>query len=124
MSTKLLRKSIPMEVIFPEPVFILRNVGISFDYEDGVRTDRKLGTWYDVVDTTDFDQIRVKVPGKLTPIIDEVELRERREAGEKFFVEFTAGKDVPYLKKTGSSFSIEDSFSAEDVSFVEDVSLM
>lgn len=119
MATKLLKKNIPLEIIFSEPIFILLHIGDIFEYQDGHRTEKVIGTYYEVVDTMDFSQIRVRIPKTTKPLMSEDELQERRLNGERIYVEFINGVDRPYLRMTGTNMSVEDSFSADDVKLVE-----
>ena len=123
MATKLLKKNIPLEIIFSEPIFILLHIGDIFEYQDGHRTEKVIGTYYEVVDTMDFSQIRVRIPKTTKPLMSEDELQERRLNGERIYVEFINGVDRPYLRMTGTNMSVEDSFSADDVKLGRDTGI-
>ena len=81
-------------------------------YEEGTRTDRIESHFYDCVDLFSFDRISIKV-AETKPLIDPEELLERRENGEKIFVEIIGGTVTAYYAERTNS--IEDSFKAKAV---------
>lgn len=81
-------------------------------YEEGVRTDKTEGYFYDCVDLFSFDRIAIKVENT-KPLIDPDELLERREAGEKVFVKIIGGTITAYYSERSNS--IEDSFKARSI---------
>ena len=81
-------------------------------YEEGVRTDKTEGYFYDCVDLFSFDRIAIKVENT-KPLIDPDELLERREAGEKVFVNIIGGTITAYYSERSNS--IEDSFKAKSI---------
>ena len=81
-------------------------------YEEGTRTDRIESHFYDCVDLFSFDRISIKVE-ETKPLIDPEELLERREHGEKIFVEVIEGTVTAYYAERTNS--IEDSFKAKAV---------
>ena len=81
-------------------------------YEEGTRTDRIESHFYDCVDLFSFDRIAIKVE-ETKPLIDPEELLERRENGEKIFVEVIEGTVTAYYAERTNS--IEDSFKAKAV---------
>ena len=81
-------------------------------YEEGTRTDRIERHFYDCVDLFSFDRISIKVE-ETKPLIDPEELLERRENGEKIFVEVIEGTVTAYYAERTNS--IEDSFKAKAV---------
>lgn len=84
-------------------------------YEEGTRTDRIESHFYDCVDLFSFDRIAIKVE-ETKPLIDPEELLERREAGEKIFVEVIGGTVTAYYNERLNS--IEDSFKARELRIV------
>ena len=84
-------------------------------YEEGTRTDRIGSHFYDCVDLFSFDRIAIKVE-ETKPLIDPEELLERREAGEKIFVEVIGGTVTAYYNERLNS--IEDSFKARELRIV------
>lgn len=86
-------------------------------YEEGTRTDRIESHFYDCVDLFSFDRIAIKVE-ETKPLIDPEELLERRENGEKIFVEVIEGTVTAYYAERTNS--IEDSFKAKSVKIVTD----
>lgn len=81
-------------------------------YKDGERTDEIGAYIYDCVDLFSFDRISIKVE-ETKPLIDPEELLERRENGEKIFVEVIEGTVTAYYAERTNS--IEDSFKAKAV---------
>lgn len=86
-------------------------------YEEGTRTDKIDSYFYDCVDMFSFDRIAIKVE-ETNPLIDPEELLERRENGEKIFVEIIEGTVTAYYAERTNS--IEDSFKAKSVKMVTD----
>lgn len=84
-------------------------------YEEGTRTDRIESHFYDCVDLFSFDRIAIKVE-ETKPLIDPEELLERREAGDKIFVEVIGGTVTAYYNERLNS--IEDSFKARELRIV------
>lgn len=121
--TILNRKAIPFEVIFKEPIFLLFAVAEVYKYVDGEKTDEVIGYAYEVCDTTNFDKFRVRVLDANKPHIENEEVQEMREAGERVFVEFVGGIDTPYqrteYKDNITVRSLEDSFTADAVKISE-----
>lgn len=81
-------------------------------YEEGTRTDKIESHFYDCVDLFSFDRVAIKVE-ETKPLIDPDELLERRENGEKIFVEIIGGTVTAYYAERTNS--IEDSFKAKAV---------
>ncbi len=81
-------------------------------YEEGTRTDKIESHLYDCVDLFSFDRVAIKVE-ETKPLIDPDELLERRENGEKIFVEVIEGTVTAYYAERTNS--IEDSFKAKAV---------
>lgn len=86
-------------------------------YEEGTRTDKIDSYFYDCVDLFSFDRIAIKVE-ETKPLIDPGELLERRENGEKIFVEIIGGTVTAYYAERTNS--IEDSFKAKSIKTVTD----
>lgn len=84
-------------------------------YKDGERTDEIGAYMYECVDLFSFDRISIKVE-ESNPLIDPEELLERREAGEKIFVEVIGGTVTAYYNERLNS--IEDSFKARELRIV------
>lgn len=115
LNTMLVNKRISLESIIIELVFILLRITEIQEYKDGKPTGVVSGFAYEVVDTVNYDHYIFKVE-QATPLMSNEELQERREAGEKFFVEFINGTVMAYVSQKNS---LEDSFKADDVRFVE-----
>lgn len=114
--TILNRKPIPFNVIFSDPVFILFAVSEVYKYVDGQRTNEIAGYAYEVCDTVNFDKFRVRVLDVTAPHLENDEVQNLREAGEKVFVEFVGGVDTPYYRRDDrGNLALEDSFTAEAV---------
>lgn len=84
-------------------------------YEEGTRTNKIESHLYDCVDLFSFDRVAIKVE-ETKPLIDPDELLERRENGEKIFVEIIGGTVTAYYAERTNS--IEDSFKAKAMKFV------
>lgn len=84
-------------------------------YKDGERTDEICAYMYDCVDLFSFDRISIKVE-ETNPLLDPEDLLERREAGEKIFVEIIDGTVTAYYNERLNS--IEDSFKAQALKIV------
>lgn len=84
-------------------------------YKDDKRTDEIGAYMYECVDLFSFDRISIKVEGS-NPLIDPEDLLERREAGEKIFVEVIGGTVTAYYNERLNS--IEDSFKARELRIV------
>lgn len=115
--TFLRNKSIPLNAFMQELLFLLLGISAWYEYgEDGKRTDKILGYVYECVDTMNFDRFRIKIKGQTVPLMNNEDLQELREKGEKVAVEFTEPMVTLYWSSTTKS--LEDSFSAKDVSLV------
>lgn len=84
-------------------------------YKDGERTDEIGAYIYDCVDLFSFNRIAIKIEEK-KPLLAPEELMERREAGEKIFVEIIGGTVTAYYNERLNS--IEDSFKAQALKIV------
>lgn len=115
MASKILNKSLPMELIYLEIVLLLLGVYELYEYVNGIKTENIIGFTYECVELQNFDKIRIKIKGQKKPLITNEELQKRRESGEKLYVEFLNPTITPYF----NGKSIEDSFAAEDISFVK-----
>lgn len=84
-------------------------------YKDGERTDEIGAYIYDCVDLFSFERIAIKIEER-KPLLAPEELMERREAGEKIFVEIIGGTVTAYYNERLNS--IEDSFKAQTLKIV------
>lgn len=84
-------------------------------YKDGERTDEIGAYIYDCVDLFSFNRIAIKIEER-KPLLAPEELMERREAGEKIFVEIIGGTVTAYYNERLNS--IEDSFKAQALKIV------
>ncbi len=84
-------------------------------YKDGERTDEIGAYIYDCVDLFSFERIAIKIEER-KPLLDPEDLLERREAGEKIFVEIIGGTVTAYYNERLNS--IEDSFKAQALKIV------
>lgn len=119
MASIVIGRPLPFEAVFKESVFILTGIEPDYEYQNNQRTDRLAGYKYEVVDTVDFDKIKVKIRGQEEPLMPPEKLAQLRENGEKVAVEFIDGFDKLYIRRNGNTSSIEDSFSAGDIRLVE-----
>lgn len=114
--TILLNKMIPFEVIEGERVFVLLDLIPVYEYDSSNnRTANIIGWRYFVVNTESYEKYRIKV-AESKPLISRKDLQAKREAGVKFFVEFTNAFLKMYRSSTGT---FEDSITAESISFAE-----
>ena len=122
MASVLLNRDIPLNIIYKNGAFILISIRKYFKYENGQKTDILSGYKYEVVDTVSFDKLQVKIEGQKEPLMPPEDLEERRENGERFFVEFIHGRNRLYNHNMmNGRWSVEDSFSADDVRFAETI---
>lgn len=70
-----------------------------------------------MVDTTNFDRLRVKIKGQSAPLMTDEELQTLRESGQKVLVAFINGTVLPYLSSTTKMLA--DSFSADGIQLLE-----
>lgn len=91
--TLLLNREIPFRVIESEGVFVLILLKPYFRYENNKPTKDILGYKYTVVNTESFEKYEFKVEGD-KPLISADLLIDKRERGEKVYVEF----DNPTIK--------------------------
>lgn len=105
-----------MEFIVGENAFILLRINPVPEFKDGKPTGNTTGYAYECVEVIDFNRITVKVEGQKKPLMADEALQERRESGEKIFVEFVNGTVMAYVSQKDS---IEDSFKADGVKLVE-----
>lgn len=98
-----------------DTVMMLTNIRPVPTYKDGEKTDKIGAYMYECVDLFSFDRISIKVEGS-NPLIDPEDLLERREAGEKIFVEVIGGTVTAYYNERLNS--IEDSFKARELRIV------
>lgn len=117
MSSIILRKKIDFGVLFKRDIFIALQIEPMYEYADGKRTDKLEGYRYEVVDTTNFDRLRVKIKGQSAPLMTDEELQTLRESGQKVLVAFINGTVMPYWNP--NSKTVEDSFSADGIQLLE-----
>lgn len=115
--SKLLQKNIAIEVIEPERVFVLLLVTPVYAYgPDGKPTDTIVGYKYTVVNIDSFEKYEIKVEGT-KPLISAELLAEKRENGEKLYVEFENATIRMYWNSRLNAYA--DSFKADGIHFVE-----
>lgn len=95
-----------------DAVMMLVQIRPVWVYNGGERTDEVGSYIYDCVDLFSFERIAIKVEEE-KPLIAPDELLERRENGEKIFVEVIEGTVTAYYAERTNS--IEDSFKAKAV---------
>lgn len=114
----LMGKSIPLNVVEPEPVYILLDITPVFGYDsNGTKTDVVIGFLYTVANTNSFNQYRVKVL-QPAPLIERDKLHVLRESGEKFLVEFENLTVRMYWNTRSQEYS--DTFKAEGIQQVDE----
>lgn len=118
MSTILVNKIIPMNVVEPEAVYILLDVTPVFGYDsNGAKTDVIVGYAYVVVNSNSFRQYKVKV-AQQSPLMTRESLLAMRERGERVCVEFDNATVRMYWSSSQNAYA--DSIKADDVHLVED----
>lgn len=118
MSSLLTKKDIPLEIIQPDPIYIVKSITPRYRYEDGKRTSDIVGYLYDCVNTGTYDLARICIEGAKKPIISNEDLALSQESGNHLFVEFDNARLHPYYST--SSRQIEDSIKADNVHIVKD----
>lgn len=117
INTLLLNKQVPLKYGCPEIIFILLAIRETMGFDkDGKATGECVGYTLTLVDTTDFNQIRVKIP-KVELDITPDELEKARENGERVFVELEEGVIKPYFNSTNNT--IQDSITARNFHIVQ-----
>ena len=117
MASIILRKKIPLPSVVKTDTFVLLRIEPVYEYVDKKRTENLEGYRYEVVDTTNFDRLRVKIKGQSAPLMTDEELQILRESGQKVLVAFINGTVMPYLNSTTKM--LEDSFSADGIQLLE-----
>lgn len=117
LNSLLLNKSVPLQYAGLDAVFILLSLKptIGFD-KDGKTTGECVGYTIVLVDTINFNQIKVKIP-KVELAIKPEELQEARESGQRVFVELEEAFIKPYFNSTYNT--IQDSITAKNFHIVE-----
>lgn len=114
---KLINKAVPIEVLEPERVYLLTGVSPVLLYgSDKKPTDTIVGYKYTVVNIESFEKYVIKVEGT-KPLISAELLAEKREKGEKVYVEFDNATIKMYWNSKVNSYA--DSFKADAIHFVE-----
>ncbi len=112
-------REIVLSAVFPKSQFFLISVEEYYQYDPstGKRTELVEGYRYELVETSRFMHIQLKVP-KYPAIITADELDRRMEAGERVFVELEGAFLKPYFSM--KTKQIEDSFGASRIYLCED----
>lgn len=118
MPTKLAYKDIPLRIIEPELVHILLRIIAIPEYDlNNKPTDNIVGYFYEVANIDSFEKYKIKILEK-KPLMTPEELQERRDKGEKIYVEFENAIIKAYWNKNTHSY--EDTYAADGVSLVTD----
>lgn len=118
MSTILVNKIIPMNIVEPESVYILLDISPVFGYNaNGAKTDVIVGYAYLVVNSNSFCQYKVKV-AQQSPLMTRESLLAMRERGERVCVEFDGLIVKVYWSASQKDYA--DSIKADDVHLVEE----
>lgn len=118
MSSVLRNKIIPLSVVEPEVVYILLDVAPVFGYDsNGVKTDVITGYQYVVVNTSSFNQYKVRVLNN-SPLMTREQLVAIREKGGKIYVEFENLTVRMYWNSHSNDFA--DSFKADGIQQVDE----
>lgn len=117
INSLLLNKSVPLQYACQEVVFILLAIKITMGFDkDGKPTGESVGYTIVLVDTINFNQIKVKIP-KVELAITPEELQEARENGQRVFVELEEAFIKPYFNSTYNT--IQDSITAKNFHIVQ-----
>lgn len=118
MSSVLRNKIIPLSVVEPEVVYILLDVAPVFGYDsNGVKTDVITGYQYVVVNTSSFNQYKVRVLNN-SPLMTREQLVAIREKGGKIYVEFENLTVRMYWNTRSQEYS--DTFKADGIQQVDE----
>ena len=113
----LLNKQVPLQYACPERVFILLAIKITMGFDkEGKPTGECVGYTIVLVDTINFNQIKVKIP-KVELATTPEELQEARENGQRVFVELEEAFIKPYFNSTYNT--IQDSITAKNFYIVQ-----
>lgn len=117
INSLLLNKSVPLQYACQEVVFILLAIKITMGFDkEGKPTGEGVGYTIVLVDTINFNQIKVKIP-KVELAITPEELQEARENGQRVFVELEEAFIKPYFNSTYNT--IQDSITAKNFHIVQ-----
>lgn len=115
--SKLINTDISMEVVEPDPIYVAIDVTPVRAYgPDNKPTETIIGHKYTVVNTASFEKYAIKVLGT-KPLISAELLMEKREKGEKVYVEFENATVKMYWNSRLNTYA--DSFRADAIRFVE-----
>lgn len=113
----LIGKEIPLSNIPVGEPFLLIGISEIREFKNDAYTDKIIGYAYDCVETHNFDRIKIKINGQTTPLMSNTALQEKREQGERIFVEFDDATITAYINY--SRGCIADSIKASDVHLVD-----
>ena len=117
INSLLLNKSVPLQYACQDVVFILLAIKITMGFDkEGKPTGEGVGYTIVLVDTINFNQIKVKIP-KVELAITPEELQEARENGQRVFVELEEAFIKPYFNSTYNT--IQDSITAKNFHIVQ-----
>lgn len=107
-------REIALSAVFPNSHFFLIGVEPYYQYDPatGKRTELIEGYRYELVETSRFTHINLKVPGH-SAIITSDELDQRMDANDRVFVTMDGAFLKPYFSM--KSKQIEDSFFASRI---------
>lgn len=108
----LLNREIPFSVIESEGVFVLIFIKPYFRYENNKPTEDILGYKYTAVNIESYEKYEFKVEGN-KPLISSDLLLDKRERGEKIYVEFDNPTIKIYWNSAMSSYM--DSLKADGI---------
>lgn len=114
-NSHIIGKRIPLTTVFQDNLMILLQVNPVREFSDGAYTDRIIAHKYEVVETTNFTHLSIKLE-QLKPLMSDEQLQHRRAEGQQIHVEFINPTIMAYLSKNGT---IEDSLRADDVRIVD-----
>lgn len=117
INSLLLNKQVPLQYACQEIIFILLAIRETMGFDkDGKPTGECVGYTLNLVDTRDFNSIKVKIP-KIELEITPEELQQARENGERIFIELEEGIIKQYLNSINNT--IQDSITARNFHIVQ-----
>ena len=122
--TLLQNRNIPLKCVFSKSRFILVDIRPTYEFDETTKKSTKkiVGYKYIVIETYKYTRFDVKVV-QSTPLMTADELEQRRDSGEKVFVDFNNATIKPYY--SSRTKQLEDSITADEIILadMDDISL-
>lgn len=114
--TGIVGKVLALVLIYPNP-FILQKIASRMGYDkDGNPTGEQAGYTLTLIETDNFNKVKVKIPMNKLPITQE-QLDDLKNQNKRVFVKVIDGEIKPYYSSTTKT--IEDSISAKGFEVVD-----